>query len=111
MFNRFRVDFGLHSEFLFASKINLGGTWGSKLRPSILNNPLDEHVLCLGGCPGAAKIASRIAFGNQSNPLLIFGAKMFPNDDKLLKNEPAFILILVYAGGCNETQREGGWGP
>ena len=76
---RFRIDFqsvllcfwfafGAHFASILASKIDPGGPWARKGRPSTFNNSIMKiNDFGLGGCPGAAKIAPKTAFEIQSD--------------------------------------------
>ena len=60
-----------------APKIDLGGAWAQKGRPSILNNsPMKIQLFHLRGCPRTPKIAPRIAFKFQYDFVSILTPKM-----------------------------------
>ena len=73
------IDFGTRFGSIFAPKIDFGGPWAQKGRPSILNNaPMKIQLFDLGGCPGTPKIHPRSAFKIQCDFLLILAPKMAP---------------------------------
>ena len=62
-----------------APKIDLGGAWGQKGRPSILNNTLMKiQLFCLGRCPGTQKIVTGIASKFGCDFISILTPKMGP---------------------------------